>query len=100
MQKYIFHKFFKAIKSTGFEVKYWDGSVQSYGQATPTFMLSFNKKIPFYKWINNPLMCFCEAYVNGSIDIEGSMDEIIRITNTDNKRFSKSKSHYGKRNVW
>jgi cyclopropane-fatty-acyl-phospholipid synthase len=92
MQKKIFHNFFTAVQSAGFEVRYWDGSVEKYGQEPPSFTLTFNKKLPFYKWIRQPSMSFCEAYVNGTIDIRGSMDEILRIANTNKKKFFKTKS--------
>jgi len=91
MQKYVFHKFFSAVQSTGFEVKYWDGSIERYGEE-PSFTLIFNKKVPLKKLLKQPSMSFCEAYVDGSIDIEGNMDEVIRITNMNNKKIFKSKS--------
>ncbi|WP_047153041.1 SAM-dependent methyltransferase [Aneurinibacillus tyrosinisolvens] len=87
MQKYLFQKFFNGLGSADFEITYWDGQSERYGTGEPRFTLVLHEKVALSDFIKNPVMAFGEAYMNGDIDIIGSIEEIIRTANMNKSVF-------------
>lgn len=77
MEKMLLDKFSKGIQNCSFCIHYWDGSSQNYGQGDPTFKITFKDKISKAKILRDPSLAFGEAYMDGMIDFEGDLQEII-----------------------
>jgi cyclopropane-fatty-acyl-phospholipid synthase len=84
MQKYLFEQFFSKITSVPFEVVYWDGTAEKYGEGDPRFKVKFNGKIPFSSFVKQPSLAFGEAYMNKVIELDGEIEDLIRAA-TSNK---------------
>jgi cyclopropane-fatty-acyl-phospholipid synthase len=82
MQKFLLDKFFAGMKSTSFQVNYWDGTSTTYGGIAPQFTLSFKDKISVPQFIKDPVMSFGEAYMNGIIEIEGKIEHVIQLASS------------------
>ncbi|WCK56598.1 cyclopropane-fatty-acyl-phospholipid synthase [Aneurinibacillus sp. Ricciae_BoGa-3] len=87
MQNFLFHKFFSGIKGADFQVTYLDGTTEKYGTGDPRFTLVFRDKISLTELTKNPVLTFGEAYMNGAVDIDGSIEEIIRAANMNKSIF-------------
>ena len=77
MEKMLLHKFSRRIKNHSFSIDYWDGTSNNYGQDAPAFKIIFNNKIPAAKILKDPSLAFGEAYMDGIIDFQGNLQEII-----------------------
>lgn len=64
----------------GFTVRFWDGEEKNYGKENPNFKIIFHRE-PEFKDItqigSNIVLTLGEAYMDGSIDFEGSLDDVI-----------------------
>ena len=65
-------------KKGGFSVVFWDGEQKDYGNDPPSFTIIFNKEPKIDTSTSDIILILGEAYMDGTIDIEGSMDELIR----------------------
>ncbi len=62
-----------------FSVIFWDGEKENFGQGNPTFTLKFNQE-PSWQLNNDDIvLTLGEAYMDGIIDIEGSMDQVLQV---------------------
>jgi len=65
MEKLLLQNLFKGVTSGAFEVTYWDGTTEQYGESDPFFKLIFHEKIPYKRVVNDPVLTFGEAYMDG-----------------------------------
>lgn len=79
MIKSIYHSFFNKFRDANFEVCYWDGDTIAYGQGEPVAKIVFKKPLAVNFETDNIVLAFGEAYMDGVVDFEGSMEEIINI---------------------
>lgn len=79
MEKNLFHNFFQLMQKSSFAVRYWDGIEEKYGQGEPEFKIIFHDKIPESKLFKDISLAFGEAYMDGIIDFEGDLQQIIEI---------------------
>jgi cyclopropane-fatty-acyl-phospholipid synthase len=79
MQKHLFRQFFKQMRFADFQVRYWDGTTDRFGLEKPDFEVIFHRKIPFGKVMKTPSVSLGEAYMDGTLDIRGDMDEVLRM---------------------
>lgn len=86
----MFQKFFNGLRSNGFQVTYWDYTTEKYGEGEPLITIMFYEEISFSTFAKNPDMTFCEAYMDGKIDIDGELEEIIKVVQNNRKIFSKN----------
>lgn len=77
MEKMLLHKFCERVTDYPFSIDYWDGTSNDYGKGTPAFKIKFNNKIPAVKILQDPSLAFGEAYMDGIIDFEGNLQEIV-----------------------
>lgn len=79
-KKEALHLTLERWKKGGFTVRYWDGTERNYGTTAPRFKIIFTREPKFSASdLKHSLnMLFGTAYVNGTIKLEGSMDDIIR----------------------
>jgi cyclopropane-fatty-acyl-phospholipid synthase len=87
MKKQAFHQFFKGLKGIPFEVSYWDDSVESFGEGEPRFKLIFREEVSITKFIKEPVMTFGEGYMNGHIEVEGSLEDLLKVANLNHSVF-------------
>lgn len=93
MVKEIYHSFFQKLQSACFEVQYWDSDTVQYGAGKPTVKIIFHKPLPAD--VSNALLTLGEAYMDGQVDFEGNLEEIIRIAEI-NKNIVSTKGVTGK----
>ncbi len=77
MEKNFIHKFCEKIKDYSFSIDYWDGTSENYGQGNPAFKVIFKDKISGIKMLKDPSLAFGEAYMDGTIDINGNLQEVV-----------------------
>jgi len=77
MQKLFLNKLFEQIKGGSFDVKYWDGSVEHYGEGEPEFTIIFKKPFSKKEIIKDPSLYFGEMYMSGDADYEGDIRAIL-----------------------
>lgn len=92
MQKYLLQRFFQGLVSDRpFQIKYWDGTSEIFGEGDPSLSIQFDEKMPIAKFLKEPTLTFGEAYTNGLIQIEGKIEEIIALASSNaNKIWSKT----------
>jgi cyclopropane-fatty-acyl-phospholipid synthase len=62
-----------------FEVRFWDGEINTYGSGEPAFVLVFNTEEAAKRIFSKGALGFGEEYVAGNIDVEGDFQELIRL---------------------
>ncbi|MBF8436291.1 class I SAM-dependent methyltransferase [Halanaerobiaceae bacterium Z-7014] len=82
LQKALLRKIFDQIQDYNFGVTYWDSSKDIFGDSTENtdldFEIIFNKKLDLNKIKESPQLRLGEAYMDGDIDIKGSLREILQ----------------------
>ncbi|NHN30503.1 SAM-dependent methyltransferase [Paenibacillus agricola] len=89
MQKQLLDRFFAGMKSVPFQINYWDGSVVTYGGEggeSPRFNLIIKEKLSVVDFIKEPVMSFGEAYMDGLIEIEGRIEDVIRLASQNTEQ--------------
>lgn len=92
MKKQVMDKLFAGMKSVPFQVNYWDGSSALYGHGDSQFSITFKEKVSFSKWLKDPVMSFGEAYMDGTIEIDGTIEDVIELA-------TKNRSQIWKKNI-
>jgi cyclopropane-fatty-acyl-phospholipid synthase len=87
MNHFLLHKFFNGLKGVPFQITYWDGTSQSYGDGEPRFKLIFHQEIKMAQFIKEPVLTFGESYMNGLIDIDGEIEDVILAANMNPDMF-------------
>lgn len=95
MQKFFLNKLFGRIEGGSFAVKYWDGSVEHFGEGESKFTLILNKPLPEKEIINDPALFFGEAYMGGDIDYEGELRAILDLVFKNKDMFEKESKVLG-----
>lgn len=71
--------FFAQVEDGHFSVRYWDGEEVRYGNEEPRVKVVFHRAPPLGLDLDDPVLAFGEAYMDGIIDFEGDLEEIIRV---------------------
>lgn len=80
MQKYMLEKFFQGMKSEiPFRIRYWEGTSEQYGSGEAKFTIAFDEKVPIAQFLREPTLTFGEAYMNGTIEIDGNIEDVISL---------------------
>lgn len=73
--------FYKSLLSRSFnipvKVVYWDGKSAVYGDGEPEVTITFKEKIPIRDVTKNASIALGEAYMDGKIKIDGSIQKLI-----------------------
>ena len=75
--KLFYSTLFKGIFSNPFEIKFWDGSIEKFGEGESRFQIIFNEKVSKGDVVNDPSITLVEAYMTKKLDIKGSIQEVI-----------------------
>jgi len=75
--------FYRSLLSHSFnipiQVNYWDGTSENYGgDGTPDVTITFKEAIPMHDVTRNASIALGEAYMDGKIEIDGSIQKLIR----------------------
>lgn len=103
---------FKSILKHSFDfpvkVNYADGSTKQYGgEGVPEAEITFHDNISLKELVKSPSICLGEAYMNGVIDIQGSIQKIIAsayrsegsfLRNAHLKKYHPHQNHSEKKN--
>lgn len=86
MQKHLLHSLFERMDPKfGFEVQYWDGKTEKYGYGEPKLKIKIGEKVPLAQFLSEPSLAFGEAYMNGDIEIEGRIEDVINLAHSNKK---------------
>ena len=98
--------FYKTLFSHSFnipvKVNFWDGSSAQYGEGEPEVTVTFKEKIPIKEITKNASIALGEAYMDGRIEIDGSIQKLIEsayenagsfMRNSKLRRFMPKQSH-------
>ena len=73
--------FYKSLLSHSFnipvKINFWDGSSVVYGDGEPEITITFKEKIPIRDITKNASIALGEAYMDGKIEIQGSIQKLI-----------------------
>lgn len=73
--------FYKELLKNSFniplKVTYWDQKTEQYGTADPDIHITIHKPIPIKSIMNNASLALGEAYMNKTIEIDGSIEKLI-----------------------
>lgn len=82
----------KLIETGSLQVSFWDGTEETYGTGRPCLRLVINDRSVVGRLVKNPALAFGEAYVDGAIDFEGSLDDAIQLVHLNQKIIQKFSS--------
>ncbi len=85
-------QFYKTLFKNTFDGKavkivYWDGKTAVYGKGNPTVTVTFKEPIPIRDVIRNASIALGEGYMDGKIQIDGSIEDLITIAYESPKSF-------------
>ncbi|QEA31827.1 SAM-dependent methyltransferase [Secundilactobacillus malefermentans] len=87
--------FYKTFLSRTFNipvsVTYWDGKTENYGEGTPEVHITFNEVIPVKEITRNASIALGEGYMDGKIEIEGSIEKLIKSAYENDNSFFHNK---------
>ncbi|MBH9991029.1 class I SAM-dependent methyltransferase [Lactobacillus sp. W8092] len=73
--------FYKELLKNSFniplKVTYWDQKTEQYGTVDPDIHITIHKPIPIKSIMNNASLALGEAYMNKTIEIDGSIEKLI-----------------------
>ena len=96
--KVFYRSFLKNIFRIPFEIKFWDGEEEKYGEGDSKFKLIFNCPLSKTKLLNDPSMALGEAYMTNEIEIDGDLQNIIEYLYQNNKSILHNNSNKNIRN--
>lgn len=74
-------KFYRAFFKNGFNipirVTYWDNKTEIYGEGTPQISITFHKEVPIRSIVKNASIALGEAYMDGNIEVDGSLEDLL-----------------------
>lgn len=87
---------FKNLFTDPCTVKYWDGDEEHYGEGESKFKIIFNGPIPKSEIMTSPSLVFGEAYMNRTLEIEGSVQDVIESLYNNKSSFLRDSDKYKK----
>lgn len=78
MQQMLLDEMFSRLPEGAITVNYWDGTNKQYGQGTSNYTLKITKPLAASRVVKDPALELGEAYMNGVIDVEGDLSEVIK----------------------
>nr|WP_312577581.1 cyclopropane-fatty-acyl-phospholipid synthase family protein [Sedimentibacter sp.] len=85
MDKIFYKVFLKNIFHMPFQIKFWDGEVENYGDGESEFKIIINSPLSKSEIMKDPSMALGEAYMMNKINIDGDLQKIIEYIYENNK---------------
>lgn len=76
---------FRKLQRGGLTITYWDGEAVDYGLEKSNAKVTFHSPMPIGVNMLDPMMAFCEAYMDGIFDIDGSWEDLMRVISLNNE---------------
>ncbi|MDO7802262.1 cyclopropane-fatty-acyl-phospholipid synthase family protein [Pediococcus acidilactici] len=77
LEKQFYKTFLKRSFNIPIKVNYWDGSSAVYGTGEPQATITFKKAIPIKSITKNASIALGEAYMDGTITVDGNLQKLI-----------------------
>ena len=77
--KSVIHQLLQKLGYGGLTVRYWDGEEFAYGPEQTKAKLTFHEPMPIGANMLDPMLAFCEAYMDGIFEIDGSWEDLMRV---------------------
>ena len=77
IDKLFYKTLFKNSFSNTFDVKFWDGEIQKFGEGESKFKIILNEPIPKADIINDASIALGEAYMTKKLEIQGNLQEVM-----------------------
>lgn len=77
LDKVVYKELFSKAFDITIEVTYWNGKKEKYGAGVPEIKVQFKHEIPIKSLTSQPTLVLGEAYMNGDIEIDGSIQTLI-----------------------
>ncbi|MBU3161318.1 cyclopropane-fatty-acyl-phospholipid synthase family protein [Clostridium frigoris] len=94
--KLFYKTLFKGIFSNPFEIKFWDGIVEKFGEGESEFQIIFNEKVPKGDVLNDPSITLGEAYMTKKLEIKGNVQFVIESIYNNKESFLNKSENYQK----
>lgn len=94
IDKLFYKTLLKNMFSDGFEIMFWDGSVENCGEGESKFKIILNEPIPKDNIINDPSIALGEAYMTKKLEIEGNIQSVIESLYNNKESFLKNSEKY------
>jgi cyclopropane-fatty-acyl-phospholipid synthase len=86
MQKTLLHKLFNNMDpKCPFQIQYWDGTTEKYGNGEVKLTIKIGEKVQLTQFLTEPSLTFGEAYMNGDIEIDGRIEDLITLAHSNKK---------------
>lgn len=85
---------FKRWQKGSFAVRFWDGETVQYGSGAPVFTVIFNREPEITGIKKDLILMMGEAYMHGTIDFDGNMDDIIAIMFQNGSSYEPKDFHF------
>lgn len=79
MEKQVLAKLLSQIKHGTLSVTFWDGETQNYGRGQPKAGVTIKRPGILKKAVRNPSLVLGEAYMNGDIDVDEPLENLIQL---------------------
>ncbi len=102
-QKKILQMVFNKAKGANFEVTYWDGQTEQFGDddfQELDFRIIFNEKLDINEIRKQPQLKLGEAYMRGDIDLEGNLKEVLKFGAKNVNRLMEDAGDYIPDDFW
>ncbi|KRL36449.1 SAM-dependent methyltransferase [Liquorilactobacillus uvarum] len=77
LEKNIYRKLLSHAFDIPVSVTYWDNRFEVYGVGEPVIKVRLKRKLPLQELTDQPTLVLGEAYMDGDIQIEGSIQELV-----------------------
>ncbi|EKK20452.1 SAM-dependent methyltransferase [Fructilactobacillus florum] len=77
LEKTFYNEFLKRSFTIPMKVTFWDGKTKQYGSGTPQAHITIHKAIPIKELRRNASIALGEAYMDGTIDVDGNLEDLI-----------------------
>lgn len=99
LDKIFLKKFLKNLTKETLHIEFWDKTTETYGEGKVEFTIKFNKPLSKSKILSDPYLAFGEAYMDGSIDIEGSIQKLIESIYKNKESFLNKENFFDKLSI-
>lgn len=77
LEKTVYRELLSRAFDIPVQVTYWNGKTETYGDGEPQVKIEIRKEIPLKEMTSKPTLVLGEAYMNGDIEITGSIQELV-----------------------